>query len=162
MGVEGEPHVARAVDVGLPEVGHQHPGPELLKGHLAPQLPDQRGGVGQHPVHPPVAQRPALLPGEPGGQLEAQAVMLHLLLQMDERQVVVVPADAELLPLLDSVQLFPQDLVAVVVEVNAADCVAAVAAGVGVRAHHRSQPRPEGQIVGIADAVLQLMPIFIA
>ena len=84
--------------------------------------------------------------------------MLDLLFQGDEGKIVVVIADAEFLPRLHPVELFPQGLVPVVVEIDASDRIQPVRTGVRVRLHDGPEPLAESQMGGRADLVFQLVP----
>lgn len=84
--------------------------------------------------------------------------MLDLLFQGDEGKIVVVIADAEFLPRLHPVELFPQGLVPVVVEIDASDRIQPVRTGVRVRRHDGPEPLAESQMGSRADLVFQLVP----
>jgi len=86
--------------------------------------------------------------GQGCGEFRPQTVHFAFFLQMDQRNVAVIIADAELLPHIHAVQLFPQRLIAQIVEIKAANIIFAVY-GVGVRFHHRPQPHSDRKQVEI-------------
>ena len=68
--------------------------------------------------------------------------------------------DAELAPLVDAVQLFPQRGVPQIVEVQAADAVRPVLLRVGVDGRHGGQVLPDADGVRRGDEMLDFVSVF--
>ena len=56
--------------------------------------------------------------------------------------------------------LFPERFISVIVEIDAADEIFPLFIHMPIRLHHRPEPGPQRQIIGIANGVFQLMPKF--
>ena len=134
--------------------------------HLFPQRAQQRMGGGEHPLPVPVQNTLHLRSRDGRGELVSQGVILTLLLQQDPGDVPVIVAEAELLPVGQPVDLLPQRGVRQVVEIKAADMVAAVFIHMGVPLQQGVQPLGEQNFIRGADlcfpfvAVLQGHPPF--
>src|SRR5699024_10515175 len=136
----------------------EQPRPQPLAAHLAVQLADELRVVPRHPPRVPGEQGAALAFAQRRVQLAAEVVIFELLLEGNEREVVVIVAYPELFTLLHAVYLLAQRLVVAVVEVYAAHEVEPVAARVAVAPHHAAQPGAQRDVFRRAYLVLQLVP----
>ena len=79
--------------------------------------------------------------------------MLDLLFQRNEREFIVVIADAEFFAFLHSVDLFSQRLVPVIIKVDTAYRVKPIRSRMRVAFHDGPEPLPKCVVVGRADLI---------
>ena len=73
-------------------------------------------------------------------------------------EVVIVIANAEFFAFGLTVQLFAQDLIVVVIEVQAVYAIQAIRAGVRVVLHDREQAAAQGEVIAVGDFMFEFMP----
>ena len=96
VSVQGDAHIARRVEEGLPVVAHHRFRPQALSLELAVQLPQQGMVASKEKGVIPCQKGLDLFWGDPGTAFGAQAVDLALLLQPEKTGVGAVVSKAEL------------------------------------------------------------------
>ena len=155
--VQRHPDIPRPKDKGLPGVVHDGFGPEPPGSHFGIELLNQGICRSHHPIPIAVCNGLRLRCRKHGGLLAAQCVALALFFQMKERGIAVVIADAEFLPHVDSIELFPQSRIRGIVEIETPNAVCS-ADGVGIRLRHGLKPPAYGDQVGPVDLDFPFVP----
>ena len=156
--IEGDAHVLRRVQVGLPGVVHDHRRAHQPQPHLHVHVLQQRIAGGLQAPGIAGDQLFAQPPGDLHRGLLDQVAQLALALQKDLLVGVAVDADAILVAVHHARLLVVIGAVVDVVEVQRTDDVGPAALAVGIQLHHRPQPRAQRVQLRRIDEILQLMP----
>ena len=78
---------------------------------------------------------------------------------MDQRGIAVVITDAELFPVVDPIQLFPEGFVVQIVKIQASDGILSARSGVGVGTGDDPEPCTKGGFICGVDDVLYLVAV---